>query len=99
MGNQEAGRKHNLKKGHLDATVVTALISTPQASMWKGSGSNKNVRNRTDYSIEKTSNGEQTGLKLQPAFVEWMMGFPLGWTDVERKETPETHASKPSGTP
>ena len=24
-----------------------------------------------------------TGLRLQPLFVEWMMGFPPGWTDVE----------------
>ena len=24
----------------------------------------------------------KTGLKLQPAFVEWMMGFPIGWKDL-----------------
>jgi hypothetical protein len=23
-----------------------------------------------------------TGLRLQPLFVEWMMGFPEGWTDA-----------------
>jgi hypothetical protein len=28
--------------------------------------------------------GSKTGLKLQPAFVEWMMGLPDGWTDLER---------------
>jgi hypothetical protein len=22
------------------------------------------------------------GMKLQPAFVEWMMGYPLGYTDI-----------------
>lgn len=26
--------------------------------------------------------GEYRGLKLQPAFAEWMMGFPLGWTEL-----------------
>jgi hypothetical protein len=26
--------------------------------------------------------GTNRGLKLQPAFVEWMMGFPHGWTDL-----------------
>jgi len=24
--------------------------------------------------------GERRGLKLQPAFVEWMQGYPIGWT-------------------
>jgi hypothetical protein len=36
--------------------------------------------------------GASRGLKLQPAFVEWMMGFPLGFTDIEFK------GSRPSGT-
>ncbi len=25
---------------------------------------------------------------LNPAWVEWLMGFPLGWTDLESSETP-----------
>lgn len=28
------------------------------------------------------------GMKLNPVFVEWLMGFPLGWTDLEHSETP-----------
>jgi len=27
--------------------------------------------------------GQNTGLQLQPAFAEWMMGFPTGWTDLK----------------
>ena len=27
-------------------------------------------------------NGIKTGLKLQPNFVEWRQGFPIGWTDL-----------------
>jgi hypothetical protein len=27
--------------------------------------------------------GRSIGLKLQPGFVEWMMGFPPGWTKIE----------------
>jgi hypothetical protein len=26
--------------------------------------------------------GNAPGLKLQPNFVEWMMGFPQNWTDL-----------------
>ena len=26
--------------------------------------------------------GMNTGMKLQPEFVEYMMGYPAGWTDL-----------------
>ena len=29
-----------------------------------------------------------TGGQLNPTWVEWLMGFPLGWTDSEHSETP-----------
>jgi DNA (cytosine-5)-methyltransferase 1 len=28
------------------------------------------------------------GGSLNPTWVEWLMGFPLGWTDLEASETP-----------
>jgi len=31
--------------------------------------------------------GANPGMKLQPAFVEWMMGFPEGWTSLEQETT------------
>jgi len=34
----------------------------------------------------QTTVGKAPGLKLQPAFVEWMMGYPLGFTDVGSKD-------------
>jgi hypothetical protein len=30
--------------------------------------------------------GQKDGLVLRPAFVEWMMGFPEGWTDIEQTD-------------
>lgn len=27
--------------------------------------------------------GPSSGGSLHPRFVEWMMGFPLGWTDLD----------------
>jgi len=32
--------------------------------------------------------GKNNGLKLQPAFAEWMMGFPEGWTALNASEMP-----------
>lgn len=31
--------------------------------------------------------GGATGGKLNPTWVEWLMGFPLGWTDLDASET------------
>jgi DNA (cytosine-5)-methyltransferase 1 len=33
----------------------------------------------------------QAGGKLNPTWVEWLMGWPLGWTDLKRLETDKSH--------
>lgn len=33
---------------------------------------------------------------LSPRFVEWLMGFPDGWTDCEPSETPSSHSAPKS---
>ncbi len=49
------------------------LLPTPTATRWDGLQSHgKNV---------------VTG-QLNPTWVEWLMGFPPGWTDLEASETP-----------
>lgn len=40
--------------------------------------------------------GTKTGLKLQPAFVEWMMGFPEGWTEIPDSKLLEMRLSRKS---
>lgn len=37
-----------------------------------------------------------TGGSLNPTWVEWLMGFPLGWTDCEDSATPSSPKS-PNG--
>jgi len=34
----------------------------------------------------------KTPLKLQPAFAEWMMGFPIGYTDLPHLEMPSSRS-------
>jgi len=34
--------------------------------------------------------GKNHGLKLQPTFAEWMMGFPEGWTALDASEMPSS---------
>ena len=37
---------------------------------------------------ERRSMAAGNGGQLNPTWVEWLMGFPLGWTDLSASETP-----------
>ena len=65
-----------------------SFMATPTASDGKGSGQNSTKRDRLDYQIEKTQDGERLNGQLNPHFVEQMMGFPVGWTDLKVLEMP-----------
>lgn len=69
---------------HPTDEIGYGLFATPTASDGKGAGASgrDNLENLIEKSARKGQPGTKTGLKLQPAFVEWMMGFPRGWTDV-----------------
>jgi len=74
------------KSTHL-ATRLDALLPTPRAEK-------HSPQSREDFTPNLAARlaGKSRGLKLQPAFVEWMMGFPLGFTDIGSK------GSRPSAT-
>jgi hypothetical protein len=71
-GDGEAGIKHGLKKGYLDAKIAT--LPTPSARDWKG----ESARNIQVPNIV----GTRTGLKLHSDFASWMMGYPINWLDL-----------------
>ncbi len=53
------------------------LFTTPCAADARGSTGEKNCRSlRTDVAGQ-----------LNPDWVEWLMGFPIGWTDLNASET------------
>jgi hypothetical protein len=55
-------------------------VATPDANCWKGGIRKAQITDPT-YGILPT------GGQLNPTWVEWLMGFPTGWTDLERSET------------
>ncbi|MFW4909981.1 DNA cytosine methyltransferase [Pseudomonas aeruginosa] len=79
----------------LSASELGAPFPTPTAAMSKGS-SNKaltrvdgrsRLRNRLDYWVERDGkNG-----RLNPEFVEWIMGWPIGWTALKPLATGRYH--------
>jgi hypothetical protein len=68
-----------------------AMLPTPKGRDWKGE-TRRGPENPGDglqntlsavSGISKQDRGEKNGLRLQPNFVEWMQGFPIGWTDLK----------------
>ena len=68
-------------------TVETALgsLATPTARDWKDCGTKAAPPSRPTHSQQTL--GQQLGVKVglapQPAFAEWMMGWPIGHTDLK----------------
>jgi hypothetical protein len=75
---------------------------TPTANMHKGSSAaviRKDGQDRSwgslHYAVEQVTN---IGGRLNPTWVEWLMGWPLGWTDLKPLETDKSHcAQQPHG--
>jgi len=70
---------------------------TPTANMHKGSSSaviRKDGKDRSwdslHYAVEQVTD---TGGKLNPTWVEWLMGWPLGWTDLKPLEMDKSHCA------
>ena len=67
-------------------TATARTFPTPTATAHKGwsKGHNRaNTDDRIDYTIEReASQSGQTG-RLNPMWVEWLMGWPLGWTELK----------------
>ncbi len=92
-----ADRWENQKQKHLSEQVAHAELRgggcyretfiTPMAKDWERT----KLRVLQDVGTigEEKRRGMQAGNggKLNPTWVEWLMGFPLGWTDLEGSET------------
>ena len=74
--------------------MAAMMWPTPCATDHKGSGKT-GTRDRLDYATERgatKSHGmsnlnDQIGGQLNPTWVEWLMGWPLEWTDLKPLET------------
>ena len=81
-GPPKSWQAKGLTKGHLDGEV--ALYPTPRAIY----GEHPGMKDRTHLTgVVQTS--EITG-QLNPTWVEWLMGFPIGWTDLSASATPSS---------
>jgi hypothetical protein len=84
------GNSHSI--GLADAVI---RWPTPTASSW-GSTGHRMMLDSLIESGEITQEDKMqmtagNGGKLNPTWVEWLMGFPTGWTDLEDSETQSCH--------
>jgi hypothetical protein len=75
MGTNRDGKQQNVE------TVIRNMIPTPHGFSQDGK-SNGPSGNEIDRTV-----GQNTGLRLQPGFVEYLMAFPLNWTSLEQETT------------
>ena len=65
------------------------LWPTPTTRDHKGGYIGGRIRNgkismdTLDVAVQWTDNQSKTGGQLNPQWVEWLMGYPSGWTDLE----------------
>ena len=95
QGNHEAILKagSSWKGQNRGSTVSTAIALLPTCTSrdHKDTGNMENVPVNALLGREL---GKNHGLKLQPAFAEWMMGFPPGWTALSVSEMPSSHSKR-----
>ena len=88
-GSGPAGSKsaeHDLKKHNLKGVVMFYPTPTTGAGLCGGTGNFQQLKKLAEagqISEEERRNMSQgTGGQLTPDWVEWLMGFPLGWTEA-----------------
>ena len=69
------------------ATAVTKL-ATPTARDWRSGKASEATHAKNSRPLS-----EQIGGSLNPTWVEWLMGWPLGWTDLKPLETDKSRSA------
>lgn len=70
------------KRNHTDQLAnAVKLFPTPTARCSTGPSQTETRQGGSDLQTE-------IGGQLNPTWVEWLMGFPTGWTDLDALETP-----------
>jgi len=72
--------------------LATAVLkcATPTARDWRSGKASKATMERNSRPLS-----EQIGGSLNPTWVEWLMGWPIGWTDLRLSAMDKCHDAQP----
>lgn len=77
---------------NLETVVGRSIWPTPTATMHKGSSpaalTRKDGKDRSNDRLDHKLQSLEGSGALNPTWVEWLMGFPTGHTDLQPSETP-----------
>ena len=91
IADSASGRTTPYSQGGIPLQVAVRW-RTPQASEGSGGGQNPEKRKAQGHSVNLR---DQVGSgQLNPMWVEWLMGCPLGWTDSGLSETASSLQSR-----
>lgn len=82
------------RQGSPDLQTMVRMYPTPTtgAGMCGGTGNYQQLKALEEAGQiteeERRSMAAGNGGQLNPTWVEWLMGFPTGWTDLDASETP-----------
>lgn len=109
---KEAKRLHPQGRWTLMSQVAAMEVHgnrmwpTPAARDWRGANGYDTTLNKLQNGIRahldqlpnavQMAEGKAIRGTLNPAWVEWLMGFPIGWTDLKHWETPSSRKSQKS---
>jgi hypothetical protein len=89
-------------QGGQDLQTTIAMLPTNRQRDWKGitqRGKHAPGDGIANTFAAMEANGQSTGLKLQPAFAFWMMGYPEDWTLRPFLASPNTPPENGDGNP
>lgn len=84
QGNPERVGRFGTKAGGRNLTDEGVAWATPTTRDWKDGAATANVETNCllgRQAPRSVKDGNASTLSLNPLFVEWLMGWPIGWTD------------------
>ena len=92
---KECGSPSEFIRDSLGLGTVVLKFPTPRASDFKGATSaeamSKAAARGFNPNLPEATAASVGGGKLNPTWVEWLMGWPLGWTDLKPLEMDKCH--------
>ena len=91
----DAEKRGNIANDPRNGLPAAVRWATPVARDWKGPGMSKaRLQTRSPDNLSSQVRALDGSGSLNPMWVEWLMGFPIGHTDLEDWVTPSSRKSR-----